>query len=124
MIIIINLTSKAGRSRPYAWREPMLELGWYGEYPGYSGGQHSEYPTYRQGSINQSEMTQHGAMMQPGMMPQGMPMQQGMSQPMNGQYGPGGYVIQQNPGHSIVIQPGLNGEAPRITQVAGTVNAV
>lgn len=34
----------------------------------------------------------------------------------------GGYVVQQNPGHSIVIQPNPNGQ-PTITQVPGIVNA-
>lgn len=120
MIVVITLTSKAGRSRPYSWREPMLELGWFGEYPGYSGGQHSEYPTYREGDIHYQQ-----GMMHPGMMQQGMPMQPGMGQPMPSQYGPGGgYVVQQTAGHSIVIHPGINGEAPRITQVPGTVSAV
>jgi len=121
---ILYLTSKASRlGRPYAWIEPMLELGWFGEYPGYSGGRHSDYPTYREGEVG---------MMQPGMIQPGMiqpsVMQPGVMQPgvqMQPQYGPGGgYVVQQNAGHSIVIQPGVNGEPPRITQVPGTISAV
>jgi len=120
---ILVLASNAGRLRPYAWREPMLELGWFGEYPGYSGGRYSEYPTYREGEAGmiQPGMVQpgfiHPGMIQPGMMPTGVQMQP--------QYGAGGgYVVQQTPGHSIVIQPGVNGEAPRITQVPGTISAV
>jgi len=106
LIIVIILTTKSNQlGRPYAWREPMLELGWFGEWPGYSGGQYSSYPTYNQG------MMQPGMMMQPSMMPQ--------------QFGPGGgYVVQQTPGHSVIIQPGTHGEAPTITQVPGLVSTV
>jgi len=107
MVIILILASNSRMyGRPYAWREPMLELGWFGELPGYSGGNYSSFP-----AINQ---------MQPGMM-----MQPGMGMPMAGTYGPGGgYVIQQNPGHSVVIQPGPHGEAPRVTQVPGIVSTL
>ena len=36
---------------------------------------------------------------------------------------PGGYVVQQNPGHSVVIQPGSNGQAPTVTQIPGVVTS-
>lgn len=35
----------------------------------------------------------------------------------------GGYVVQQNPGHSVVIRPGVNGQAPTVTQVPGVVTS-
>jgi len=110
LITVIMLTSNAYHlGRPYAWREPMLELGWFGEFPGYSGGPYSSYPTFH-----------HQGMMQPGMM-----MQPGYAQTIPQQYGPGGgYVVQQTPGHSVIIQPGVHGDAPTITQVPGMVSGV
>lgn len=58
--------------------------------------------------------------------PGGMPMSMGM-QPM-GVYGGGaqvapGYVVQQTPGHSVVIQPGMNGQPTTVTQIPGTVSS-
>ena len=98
--------------RPYAWREPMLELPWYGEWPGYSGGPGSLYPTV--------QMTQGGAMaaypgavVQPGGPITTMPVMQD-----------GGYVVQQQPGYSMVITPGMNGQAPTIQQVPGRISSV
>lgn len=47
-------------------------------------------------------------------------------QPM-GAYGPQmapGYVVQQTPGHSVVIQPGMNGQPPTVTQIPGTVSSM
>ena len=33
--ILITLTSRAqAMGRPYAWSEPIFELGWFGQYPG------------------------------------------------------------------------------------------
>ena len=34
----------------------------------------------------------------------------------------GGNYVQQVPGHSVVIQPGVNGALPVITQVPGIVS--
>ena len=99
LVVVIYLTSKASQlGRPYAWREPMLELGWFGEFPG--------YPGYPGGSY-------------PGMMPGAMMMQPGMGQPIQHMGPGGGYVVQQSPGHSVVIQPGVRGEPPTVTQVPG-----
>ena len=36
----------------------------------------------------------------------------------------GSYVVQQQPGYSMVIRPGLNGGAPMIQQVPGHVSNV
>ncbi|KAI9000976.1 hypothetical protein BD414DRAFT_511587 [Trametes punicea] len=91
--ILIALTSRAkALGRPYAWAEPIVELPWFGQWPGYPEGGQFAYPA-----------------------PYGYP---GM--PMGGYAGTQiapGYVVQQNPGHSVVIQPGINGQPPTVTQV-------
>ncbi|KAI0650725.1 hypothetical protein C8Q79DRAFT_1006963 [Trametes meyenii] len=106
--ILISLTARAkALGRPYAWAEPIVELPWFGQWPGYEGG----YP-------NGGAMPYPGAYGYPGMMPM---------QPMPGYVGSQiqpGYVVQQNPGHSVVIQPGVNGQPPTVTQVPGTVSSV
>ncbi|PCH41207.1 hypothetical protein WOLCODRAFT_89104 [Wolfiporia cocos MD-104 SS10] len=91
--ILIALTSRARAfGRPLAWAEPIFELPWFGELPGwpYSGA--------------------------PGMYPAGA-YAQGMPYPpqlVNGQY-----LVQQMPGHSVMIQPGAVGGMPAVTQVPG-----
>ncbi|KAF5369918.1 hypothetical protein D9758_001034 [Tetrapyrgos nigripes] len=88
-IILISLATQAQRfGRWNIWAEPIQELGWFGEWPGY----------YNQ---HQPGMVQAG---QPGYVPYGYPLQAG-----NG--------IQQMNGHSIIIQPSANGGPPTITQV-------
>lgn len=104
--ILISLTTRAkALGRPFAWGEPIIELPWFGQWPGYpEGGQFQQGMMYPQ---------QYGY---PGM---------GM-QPM-GAYGPQmapGYVVQQTPGHSVVIQPGMNGQPPTVTQIPGTVSSM
>jgi hypothetical protein len=87
-IILLFLVSRAqSLGRPHMWEEPIRELPWFGELPGY----------YNRG------------MAQPTYAPY-PPMQY----PAGGQY-------MQTPGHSIIIQPGVNGQAPVITQVPGLV---
>ncbi|KAH9899835.1 hypothetical protein C8Q73DRAFT_639374 [Cubamyces lactineus] len=104
--ILISLTTRAKvLGRPYAWAEPIIELPWFGQWPGYpEGGQFA------------------GGMYPPA--PYGYPM---MNVPSMGGYAGSqmapGYVVQQNPGHSVVIQPGINGQPPTITQVPGTVTS-
>lgn len=105
--ILISLTTRAkALGRPFAWGEPIIELPWFGQWPGYpEGGQFPQGMMYPQ--------QQYGY---PGM---------GM-QPM-GAYGPQmapGYVVQQTPGHSVVIQPGMNGQPPTVTQIPGTVSSM
>jgi hypothetical protein len=68
-----------------------VELPWFGEAPGY-------YNTHPGGMV-------HGGMAQ---FPPG-----GYGYPMQGVNPP----FVQTPGHSIVIQPGMNGQPPTITQV-------
>ena len=88
--------------RPYAWAEPIVELPWFGQYPGFPEGQYPQNGMYQ--------------------MPYAYPAGQPMGYPAPG--GQPGYVIQQNPGHSVVIQPGVNGQPPTITQVPGSVSSV
>ncbi|RDX55661.1 hypothetical protein OH76DRAFT_1397057 [Lentinus brumalis] len=104
--ILISLTSRAkALGRPYAWAEPIIELPWFGQYPGYP---ESQYP-------------QSGMYQMPYAYPAGQPMSMGY--PGGAQVNPG-YVIQQNPGHSVVIQPGVGGQPPTITQIPGSVSSV
>lgn len=88
----------------------MFELPWFGQYPGMQEGQsHYGHYAYPAGS--------------PMMYPMQQGMQPGMAFPQP-QMVNGGYVVAQQPGHSVVIQPGSNGQAPTITQVPGVVNSV
>jgi len=117
-IIVINLTSNAVQKggRPYAWREPMIELPWYGEWPGYSGGPNSAYPT-----IHMAE----GGMYPGAYMPGPVVAAPQPAGPFNTMpvLGEGGYVVQQQPGYSMVITPGMNGQAPMIQQVPGRISS-
>ncbi|KAJ3505949.1 hypothetical protein NLJ89_g7144 [Agrocybe chaxingu] len=87
--ILMRLVHQAQRyGRYHIWEEPIRELPWFGEAPGYyntAGGYPYPYPQ------------------SPGMGP--MPQPYGYPMPM------------QVPGQSIVIQPGVNGAPPTITQI-------
>jgi len=87
---LVTLAQRFGRYR--IWSEPIRELPWFGEMPGYyntnnygGGGPMMHYPP----------PSSAGGY--------GYPYQGGMPVP--------------NPGHSIVIQPGINGALPTITQM-------
>ncbi|KAF8897546.1 hypothetical protein BD779DRAFT_1667507 [Infundibulicybe gibba] len=88
-IILLTLVDQAQRyGRRDIWEEPIRELPWFGEAPGYyntTPGQSAPYPTYPQYPYP-------------------------MSSAGNGQ-------VIQTPGHSIIIQPGTHGQPPTITQV-------
>ncbi|KAJ3542396.1 hypothetical protein NM688_g5976 [Phlebia brevispora] len=96
--IIITLTTRAqAMGRVYAWSEPIFELPWFGQYPGmpdgyYGGGRNYAYPA-------------------------GVPYMQGAYPGMAN----GGYVVAQQPGHAVVIQPGANGQS-MVTQVPSMVS--
>lgn len=85
--------------RAYAWQEPILELPWFGQYPGWPG--ESSYPGA-------------GGYAYPAAAPYtNVPYQ------TNGSYPANGYnVVQQQPGHSVIIRPGQG-----IMQVPGTVTS-
>ena len=95
LIFVITL---ANRSQvlgwPDIWSEDTIDLPWFGEYPGYPGG-----PLYT---------------LSPQLENQAPPVQ-GAQMVINGS------LVQQQPGHSIVIWPGVNGEGPRIEQRPGIV---
>jgi len=81
--------------RIYAWREHTSQLGWFGQWPAYpTDGIHPRGPHYPYGAYPGAYGTPAG----------------------------GGYV-QQVPGHSVVIHPGVNGAPPVVTQVPGIVSA-
>ncbi|RDB22725.1 hypothetical protein Hypma_010186 [Hypsizygus marmoreus] len=92
-IILLSLVNLAERFGRYdIWREPIRELPWFGEAPGFyntHAGMMSQYPPSA------------------GYMPQ---------------YGPSaGFPLQgsvmQTPGRPLVIQPGMNGQPATVTQM-------
>ncbi|PBK69640.1 uncharacterized protein ARMOST_05341 [Armillaria ostoyae] len=87
-IILLALVTQAQKFGRYdIWRDPIKELGWFGEWPGYYNTSPG-MPHYPAG----------------GYVPYGVPMQAGTG-------------ITQQAGNSIVIQPGVHGQPPTITQV-------
>ncbi|KAK1236584.1 hypothetical protein PQX77_000136 [Marasmius sp. AFHP31] len=88
--ILLALISQAQKfGRYHIWREPIQELGWFGEWPGY-------YNTH------QPPMMQQGYGQ--GYVPYGVPLQPG----------PG---ISHQPGQTIIVQPSATGGAPTVTTV-------
>ncbi|KAI9466844.1 hypothetical protein BJY52DRAFT_21896 [Lactarius psammicola] len=107
MFFLVLLITLANRSQvlgwPRIWREDIDELPWFGQYPGYPG--FSSYPQFmgpEQPSVVYST---------PASTPYVGPSQN---------LGNGG-VIQHQPGHSLIIWPGVNGDPPRIEQRPGFV---
>src|SRR5882762_10644143 len=95
LIFVIKLaTQSQAMGRPFIWREHINDLPWFGQAPGYPGLSYSSYPQSYGGY--------------PAMYPPGMVGSPGMIGNPGMMYG-GGNVIQQQPGHSVVIQPGYNG---------------
>jgi hypothetical protein len=94
VIILANRSQILGW--PEIWYDDIDELPWLGEYPGYPGV--SMYPTY-QGVPNPAPTAVAG--------------------PLPTTEGEG--VIQHQPGHSIIIWPGVNGNRPRVEQRPGIV---
>jgi hypothetical protein len=105
-VFVIKLaTQSQAMGRPFIWRENINHLPWFGQAPGYPGISFSSYP---QDYGGYPTMYPPGAMGYPGMM--------GNSGMMYGSN-----VIQQQPGHSVVIQPGTNGMPASVTQVPGMI---
>ena len=103
LVLVITL---ANRSQILGWtgiwHEETVNLPWFGQYPGYPG--YSLYSSYLGPQTSAVIST-----------PASTPF-----------VGPGqnlgnGGVIQHQPGHSIVIWPGVNGDPPRIEQRPGFV---
>jgi hypothetical protein len=95
LIFVITL---ANRSQvlgwPDIWIDDIIDLPWFGEFPGYPGG-----PLYTLAPQmeNQAPQVQAGQMV------------------VNGS------VVPQQPGYSIIVWPGVNGEPPRVEQRPGIV---
>jgi hypothetical protein len=81
--------------RPDIWREDIRELPWFGQAPGYPG-------------YGYTYSSQYGSRAYPGTGP--------YTQYPATTYG--GNVVQQQPGHSIVIQPGRGGMPATVSQIA------
>ncbi|TFK55718.1 hypothetical protein OE88DRAFT_1652154 [Heliocybe sulcata] len=93
-IILLMLTSRAqALGRQFAWQENIIDLPWFGQMPGYPGS-----GTYTNGHQNGASYA--------------YPMQQML--PSNA------FVIQQQPGHSVVIQPQASGGPPMVNQIPST----
>ncbi|TFK75896.1 hypothetical protein BDN72DRAFT_809657 [Pluteus cervinus] len=87
-IILNALVSQAEKFGRYnIWEEPIRELPWFGEAPGYYNTSPSTTPMVQYPGAN------------------GYPAYPGY---------PG---VMPTPGHSIIIQPGVNGQPPTVTQV-------
>ncbi|KAI0269153.1 hypothetical protein BC834DRAFT_614415 [Gloeopeniophorella convolvens] len=85
---------------PRIWREDIINLPWFGQYPGYPGFQ-IEIPA-SSGPYDQAEPLYPTTAYIP---------------PTEAN----GNIIQHQPGYSIIIWPGVNGEPPRIEQRPGYV---
>ncbi|KAI0347558.1 hypothetical protein BDW22DRAFT_1322266 [Trametopsis cervina] len=116
--ILITLTSRAqAMGRPYAWSEPIFELPWFGQYPGMPEGMYG----HQSPGVSQANTPYMGGYAYPAGSPMMYPQMMGQAgQPymMNG-----GYVVPQQPGHSVIVQPNGRGQPPTITQVPGMVSS-
>lgn len=95
-VFIVALASRSmAMGRPYIWGEDIRELPWFGQAPGYPGVGYTSYPSqYGQQTYNAPyAQSQYPATTY------------------------AGNVIQQQPGHSLVIQPGRNGAPASVRQV-------
>jgi hypothetical protein len=110
--------------RPFIWAEPIAEIPWFGQYPGYEDEEGGE------GESRRSSGRFDPRFMHPAMYPAGgfyapgapgVPVMPQFQQGIPG-YPNGGLVVQQQPGHSVVIQQGQNGQ-PQVTQIPGIVQS-
>lgn len=101
LIFVIALASSSVAMGRYdIWRDDVRELPWFGQAPGYPG---VGYASYSSRYGNREYPT-------------------GGSYPTSGSYAQypttyPGNVVQQQAGHSLVIQPGMNGGAPTVQQI-------
>lgn len=99
-LCLIFVTTLANRSQvlgsPDIWNEDIIDLPWFGEYPGYPGG-----PLYTPGGPQIENQAQ--------------------AQVQGGQMVVNGSVVQYEPGNSILIWPGVNGGPPSVEVRQGLV---
>ena len=109
LVLVITL---ANRSQilgwPHIWGEDIEDLPWFGQYPGFPG--FSQYSSLRPQSLGPRPSVVYSTSAST---PHVGPVQI----VENGGHG----VIEHQPGHSIIIWPGVNGEPPRIEQRLGFV---
>jgi len=99
-IFVVALASRSmAMGRPYIWREDIRELPWFGQAPGYPG---YGYVNYSSHSVPRGYLGTHTPYTQPY---------------TQYQSSVGGNVIHQQPGHSVVVQPGRNGMPSSVRQV-------
>jgi len=100
-IFVLSLASRSmAMGRPNIWREDIRELPWFGQAPGYPGFGYVAYSS------------PYGA--------------RGATGPYTQQYPAtatnyAGNIVQQQPGHSIVINPGRGGMPATVSQVPSGV---
>jgi len=81
-ILVVALTSRsAAMGNRYAWSDPITDLPWFGEMPGYFQASY------------------------------------GYGAPQQQMYYPPPGAVQQQPGHSVVIQPGHHGQPTTVQQI-------
>lgn len=79
--------------RPDIWSDDIRELPWFGQEPGWPGQGYATYSSRYPRGYSSGQYTQYPATTYPGS------------------------HIQQQPGRSIVIQPGMNGMPATVSQV-------
>jgi len=112
LIFVITLaTHSVAMGRYDIWRDDIRELPWFGQAPGYPGAGYASYSGQYGNSGQYGSSAQYGNR-------GGYPGSYAQSQYPTTY---GGNVVQQQPGHSLVIQPGINGGAPTVQQVPTAV---
>ena len=109
MIFLIFVIVLANRSQimgwPDIWNDDIIDLPWFGQYPGYPGfSDYLSYQSVRNPAVDSTRTTLTAPAIVAPIQTVG-----------------DGTVIQQQPGHSIIIWPGVNGNPPRVEQRPGII---
>jgi len=93
-IFLLSLgTRSMAMGRPDIWSDDIRELPWFGQAPGWPGQGYPTYSSQYPRGYSSGQYSQYPATTYPGS------------------------VVQQQPGRSIVIQPGMNGMPATVSQV-------